>query len=60
MQAQSELEYISLIVQDYIATLPRAAQIALAERAQHCVNTIQRSLEIAEGASKTADATDPV
>lgn len=37
---KQELEYLALIVQDYISKQDRSVQIALAEKAQRCVDII--------------------
>lgn len=47
MQPQQSLEFLAMIVQDYLNTLPRSAQIALSERAQHCVDTVAQALQAA-------------
>jgi len=44
MKAKNELEYLAMIVQDFISTQPRSVQIALAERAQHCVGVLEQAL----------------
>ncbi len=48
MQPQQSLEFLSMIVQDYLNTLPRSAQIALADRAQQCVNSLSQALQIGD------------
>ena len=49
MKCKQELEYLAMVVQDYIAKQDRSVQIALAERAQHCVNTIEQALQATTG-----------
>jgi len=59
MQAQQELEYLAMVVQDFIATQPRSAQIALAERAQHCVNAVTEGLKLLEQLKNLEPAAPP-
>lgn len=59
MKAKNELEYLAMIVQDFIATQPRSVQIALAERAQHCVSQIEQALSEPSDPAEPADAKTP-
>jgi hypothetical protein len=42
-----ELEFLAIIAQDYISKQDRCVQIALAEKAQNCVNAIEKMIAIA-------------
>lgn len=60
MKGKTELEYLALIVQDYISKQDRSVQIAVAERAQHCVNIIETALTTLESLDQPCDtATGP-
>lgn len=45
MQAKQELEYIILVVNDYLNALPTSSRVAVGERAQQCISTIEQVLQ---------------
>lgn len=63
MKAKNELEYLAMIAQDYISKQDRSVQIAMAERAQHCVNVIEGALNeldvLSQPAPEEKKATTP-
>lgn len=44
MQHKQELDYIVLVLNDYLNALPMSSRVAVGERVQHCVSTLERAL----------------
>ena len=65
METLKALEYLAMVSQDYLNKLDKSAQLAVAEKAQLCVNMIENDLrslyarQLTEAESK-APAAGPV
>ncbi|AMQ66132.1 hypothetical protein AAY80_076 [Stenotrophomonas phage vB_SmaS-DLP_6] len=44
MQAKQELDYIILVLNDHLNSLPQSSRLAVAERVQHCISQIEQAL----------------
>lgn len=44
MQVKQELDYIILVLNDHLNTLPQSSRLAVAERVQHCIAQIEQAL----------------
>ncbi len=60
MKCKAELEYLAMIVQDYLSKLDRSAQMAVAEKAQYCVNMIERELTTEKQAEEPSEPIRPI
>jgi hypothetical protein len=44
MQVKQELDYIILVLNDHLQSLPQSSRLAVAERVQHCIAQIEQAL----------------
>ena len=44
MQCKQELDYIVLVLNDYLGSLPMSSRVAVGERVQVCVSNIEQAL----------------
>lgn len=59
MLCKNEIEYLAALAQDFIRTLPGSAQVAVTERAQHCLNQITMALTGADPLEKPKASDTP-
>ena len=45
MKYKNEFEFLVLVLNDYLATLPVASKMALGEKVQHCVTAVEQGLQ---------------
>jgi hypothetical protein len=61
MLCQNEIDYLIMLAQDYVNTLPGSSKVAVAEHADKCLKSVIAHLNVAEELMKTipAPSADP-
>jgi len=55
MKCKDEIQYLVLVVNDYINNLPLSSRIAVGEKAQNCVQAIENALSETEEQANAVD-----